>query len=257
MQSLKGLVALVTGGASGFGLSTAERLLKQGARVVLCDLNTSKGQEVASRLGGNSVFVSTDVTSETDVKKALDVCSDKFKKLDLLVNCAGISVLSKTYDFGNKTPHCLEKFTKLLEVNTVGTFNTIRLAVGLMSKNSPDEDGQKGVIVNLTSTHAFEGGMGHIAFAASSGCIASMTLPIARDLSTEGIRCCAIATGHFDIPYYRSLPEKFRRFIPSVVPFPKGLGNPEEFAHLVQTIVDNKMLNGEVIRLDAALRIEI
>ncbi|GFS86117.1 3-hydroxyacyl-CoA dehydrogenase type-2, partial [Nephila pilipes] len=197
------------------------------------------------------------VTSETDVKNAIDVCADKFKKLDLLVNCAGTNVLSKTYDFAHNKPHSLDKFKKLLEVNTVGTFNVTRLAVGLMEKNQPDDDGQKGVIVNLTSIHAFEGSVGHVAFAASSGCIAAMTLPLARDLSSEGIRCCAIAAGLFDTPYFQSLPEKYRRFIPSVVPFPNGLGRTEEFAHLVQAILENTMLNGEVIRLDAGLRFEM
>ncbi|XP_042898341.1 3-hydroxyacyl-CoA dehydrogenase type-2 isoform X2 [Parasteatoda tepidariorum] len=251
------LVALVTGAASGFGLSTAERLLKQGAKVVLCDINSSKGQEVAKRHEENSLFIATDVTCENDVKKALETCSEKFQKLDLLVNCAGINVLGKTYDFQRNKPHSLEEFTNILQVNTVGTFNVIRLAVGLMAKNQPDEDGQKGVIVNLTSIHAYGGSTGHIAYSASSGAIASMTLPLARDLSSEGIRCCAIATGLFDTPYYRSLPDKYKRFIPSLVPFPKGLGSPTEFAHLVQTILENKMLNGEVIRLDGALRFDV
>jgi len=177
--------------------------------------------------------------------------------LDLLVNCAGINVLQKTYDFRIGEMHSLEKFTTMLRVNTGGTFNTIRLAAGIMAKNQPDSEGQRGVIVNLTSINAFEGSTGNVAFATSSGCIAAMTLPVARDLCSEGIRCCAIATGLFDTPYIRSLPEKYRRFLPSVVPFPKGLGNPDEFAHLVQAIYSNKMLNGEVIRLDAALRFEL
>ncbi|GFR26162.1 3-hydroxyacyl-CoA dehydrogenase type-2 [Trichonephila clavata] len=257
MQHLRELVALVTGGGSGYGLATAERLLTQGARVVLCDLKTSKGQEISNRLGENSLFIPTDVTSENDVKNAIDVCAEKFKKLDLLVNCAGTNVLSKTYDFAHNKPHSLDKLKKIMEVNTVGTFNVTRLAVGLMAKNQPDDDGQKGVIVNLTSTHAFEGSVGHVAFAASSGAIAAMTLPLARDLSSEGIRCCAIAAGLFDTPYIQSLPEKYRRFIPSVVTFPYGLGRTEEFAHLVQTILETRMLNGEVIRLDAAYRSEI
>ncbi|KFM65326.1 3-hydroxyacyl-CoA dehydrogenase type-2, partial [Stegodyphus mimosarum] len=238
MLNLRSLVALVTGGASGFGLATAERFIKQGARVVLCDLKSSNGENVSRRLGENSVFVPADVTLEADVKNALNVITDKFQKLDLVVNCAGTNVLCKTYDFSNKVPHSLEKFTNMIQVNTFGTFNVIRLAAGLMSKNVADEDGQKGVIVNLTSTHAFEGSVGHVAFAASSGCIVSMTLPIARDLASEGIRCCAIATGLFDIPYFRSLPEKYRRFMPSVVPFPSGLGSPDEFAHLVQTVLE-------------------
>lgn len=257
MQGLKGVVALVTGGASGYGLATVERLCKYGANVVICDLKSSKGPEVADRIGENSVFVPTDVTLEDDVKKALNTVTTKFNKLDLLVNCAGINVMQKTYSFHTGQPHCLEKFIDILKVNTCGTFNTIRLASGIMGKNQPDVEGQKGVIVNLTSIHAFEGSTGHVAFAASSGCIASMTLPIARDLASEGIRCCAIAAGLFDTPFFRTLPEKYRRFLPSVVPFPKGLGNPNEFAHLVQTIYENKMLNGEVIRLDGALRFEV
>ncbi|XP_054707690.1 3-hydroxyacyl-CoA dehydrogenase type-2-like [Uloborus diversus] len=257
MQNIKGLVTLITGGASGFGLATVERFAKQGAKVIICDLKTSKGQEVCSRLGDNTVFVPTNVTSEKDVQNALNVTTDKFKKLDLLVNCAGTNVLSKTYDFRNNVPHCLDKFSEMLQVNTVGTFNVIRLAAGIMAENKPDDDGQKGVIINLTSTHAFEGSTGHVAFAAASGCIVSMTLPLARDLSSEGIRCCAVAAGLFDTPYFRSLPEKYRRYMPSVIPFPKGLGSPDEFAHIVQTILENKMLNGEVLRLDAALRYEL
>lgn len=257
MQNIKGLVALVTGGASGYGRATVERLCKQGANVVFCDLKTSSGEDVAKSIGKNSIFIPADVVSEDDVKNTLNVVTDKFKKLDLVVNCAGTNVLSKTYDFRNDVPHCLDKFTNMLKVNTGGTFNVTRLAAGVMAKNQPDAEGHKGVIVNLTSIHAFEGSTGNVAFAASSGCIVSMTLPIARDLASEGIRCCAIAPGLFDTPFFRSLPEKYRRFIPSVVPFPKGLGSPNEFAHLVQTIYENKMLNGEVIRLDALLRFEL
>lgn len=253
----QGLVALVTGGASGYGLATVERLCKQGANVIFCDLNASKGQEVAKRIGENSTFVPADVASENNVKNVLKVVSEKFNKLDLLVNCAGTNVLSKIYDFENGIPHSLEKFTSLLNVNTGGTFNVARLAAGVMAKNQPDDDGHKGVIVNLSSIHAFEGSTGHVAFAASSGCIVSMTLPLARDLASEGIRCCAIAPGLFDTPFIRNLPEKYRRFLPSIVPFPKGLGSTNEFAHLVQTIYENKMLNGEVIRLDAALRFDM
>jgi len=257
MQNIKGLVALVTGAASGFGLSTAERLLKHGAKVLLCDINSSKGQEVANRLGENSCFITTDVTSEKDVKNALEMCSEKFQKLDLLVNCAGTNVMLKIYEFPHNKAHRLEHFSNILKVNVAGTFNVTRLAVGLMAKNEPDADGQKGVIVNLTSTHAYEGSTGHVAFSASSGAIASMTLPLARDLAPEGIRCCAIAAGLFDTPYFHTLPEKYRKFIPSIVLFPKGLGSPYEFAHLVQTILENKMLNGEVIRLDAGLRYDL
>ncbi|XP_067135335.1 3-hydroxyacyl-CoA dehydrogenase type-2 isoform X2 [Centruroides vittatus] len=248
------LVVLITGGGSGLGKATAERLVKQGAKVVICDLPTSKGNDVAKDLGTNCVFAPTNVTSETDVKNALNTTEEKFGKLDAAINCAGIGVALKTYDYKRDIPHSLEDFSKVIQVNAVGTFNVIRLAVGLIGKNTPDADGQRGVIINTASVAAFEGQKGQVAYSASKGAIVGMTLPIARDLSTQGIRCCAIAPGLFDTPLLRGLPDKVRTYLAETIPFPRRLGNPEEYAHLAQFIIENPVINGEVIRLDGALR---
>ncbi|KAI8771725.1 3-hydroxyacyl-CoA dehydrogenase type-2 [Biomphalaria glabrata] len=252
--SLKNVVALVTGGASGLGKATVERFVKQGAKVVLCDLANSKGQEVAQALGSNCIFTPTDVTSEEDVSKALQLAKDKFGGLQVAVNCAGIGVAFKTYNFNKQRPHELTDFNKVLMVNTGGTFNVIRLAAGLIGSNEPNSDGQRGVIVNTASVAAFDGQMGQAAYSASKGAIVSMTLPIARDLASQGIRVVTVAPGLFDTPLLQQLPEKVRKFLSSTIPFPSRLGHPEEYAHLVQSIVENPLLNGEVIRLDGALR---
>lgn len=256
IASVKGVVSLVTGAASGLGRATAERFVREGAKVILCDLPSSSGQDVAKSLGNNCVFAPVDVTSEADVKKALDIAKDKFGRLDVVVNCAGIGVAFKTYNFNKDRPHGLEDFARVLTVNTVGSFNVIRLAVGLIGKNQPNSDGQRGVIVNTASVAAFDGQMGQAAYSASKGAIVGMTLPIARDLASQGIRVCTIAPGLFDTPLLASLPEKVRTFLASTVPNPSRLGNSDEFAHLVQCIVENPMLNGEVIRLDGAIRMQ-
>ncbi|KAJ9582447.1 hypothetical protein L9F63_015306 [Diploptera punctata] len=248
------VVGLVTGGASGLGRATVERLIKLGGRVVLCDLATSKGHEVAKELGNNVIFVPTDVVSESDVQNALQVAKDKFGRLNVAVNCAGIGIAFKTYNFNKKIPHSLDDFIKVLTVNTAGSFNVIRLSVGLIGENEPDEDGQRGVVINTSSIAAFDGQMGQAAYSASNGAIASMTLPIARDLADQGIRVCTVAAGVFDTPLLTSLPEKVRIYISKTITFPKRLGKPEEFAHLVQTIIENPLLNGEVIRLDGAIQ---
>jgi 3-hydroxyacyl-CoA dehydrogenase/3-hydroxy-2-methylbutyryl-CoA dehydrogenase len=252
----KNSVALVTGAASGLGRATAERFVKHGAKVVMCDLGTSQGSSVAKDLGDNAVFVPVDVTSEKDVLTALDTAKSKFGRLDVAVNCAGIAVAFKTFNFNKKLPHKLEDFSKVVMVNTCGTFNVIRLSAGLMGENEPNQDGQRGVIVNTASVAAFDGQIGQAAYAASKAAVVGMTLPIARDLSTQGIRICTIAPGLFDTPMLQSLPDKVRAFLAKTVPFPQRLGNPDEYAQLVESIVDNPLLNGEVIRLDGALRMQ-
>ncbi|XP_054922771.1 3-hydroxyacyl-CoA dehydrogenase type-2 isoform X1 [Dermacentor andersoni] len=252
--SQKGLVTLVTGGASGLGKATAARLACQGAQVAIFDLPTSKGEDVAKEVGNGCIFTPGNVTSEDDVRKALATIKEKFKRLDVAVSCAGIGVAFKTYNFNKDLPHALEDFTKVVMVNTVGTFNVVRLAVGLIGKNEPGPDGLRGVIVNTASVAAYEGQIGQVAYSASKGGIVGMTLPLARDLASQGIRCCAIAPGLFQTPLLESLPEKVRTFLAETIPFPKRLGDPDEYAHLVQTIVENPLLNGEVIRLDGALR---
>jgi len=252
--ALKNIVGLVTGGASGLGRATVERFVREGAKVILCDLPTSNGQEVARSLGGSCVFAPTDVTSEDDVNKALDLAKSQFGRLDAAINCAGIGIAFKTYNFNKKRPHELADFQKVLMVNTAGTFNVIRLAAGVMGENEPNMDGQRGVIVNTASVAAFDGQMGQAAYSASKGAIVGMTLPIARDLASHGIRVVTVAPGLFDTPLLANLPEKVRNFLASTIPFPPRLGHPDEYAHLVQSIVENPLLNGEVIRLDGALR---
>ncbi|XP_049952405.1 3-hydroxyacyl-CoA dehydrogenase type-2-like [Schistocerca serialis cubense] len=253
---IKNLVGLVTGGASGLGKATAARLVQQGARVVICDLPTSQGTAVAKELGGNAIFAPVDVTSENDVQNALNVVKDKFGRLDVLVNCAGIGVAFRTYNFNKKLAHKLEDFTKVVTVNAIGTFNVTRLAVGLIGENQPNEDGQRGVVVNTASVAAYDGQIGQAAYSASKGAIVGMTLPIARDLAIQGIRVCTIAPGLFDTPLMSALPEKVRAYLAKMVPFPQRLGKPEEYAMMVQSIIENPMMNGEVIRLDGAIRMQ-
>lgn len=252
---LKNTVALVTGGASGLGKACVERLVREGARVTLADLPNSKGQEIAKNLGETQCqFVPCDITKESDVQEALSATKDKFHRLDTSINCAGIGVAFKTYNFNKEKPHSLDDFTRVQMVNVVGTFNVIRLSVGLIGQNDPDMDGYRGVVINTASIAAYDGQMGQAAYSASKGAIVGMTLPIARDLSNQGIRCVTIAPGLFDTPLLASLPEKVRQFLAKNVPFPSRLGDPDEFAHLAQHIIQNKMINGEVIRLDGALR---
>jgi 3-hydroxyacyl-CoA dehydrogenase/3-hydroxy-2-methylbutyryl-CoA dehydrogenase len=254
---LKGLTGLVTGGASGLGRATVERFVRNGARIVICDLPKSEGAKVAESLGANDcVFAPTDVTSEADVSKALELVKSKFGKLDMVVNCAGIGVAFKTYNFNKKTPHSLDDFTRVLKVNTIGTFNVIRLSAGLIGDNQPDTNGQRGVIISTASVAAYDGQIGQAAYSASKGAIVGMTLPIARDFSSQGIRIMTIAPGLFETPLLLALPEKVRKFLAQTVPFPSRLGFPDEYAQLAQSIVENPMLNGEVIRLDGALRMQ-
>ncbi|CRL02087.1 CLUMA_CG015124, isoform A [Clunio marinus] len=247
-------VALITGGASGLGRATVDRFAAAGSKVILCDLPTSQGSEVTKIWGDNVVFVPTDVTSEKDVTQAIDEAKTKFGRLDVAVNCAGITVAFKTYNFNKNLAHRLEDFSKVIAVNTVGTFNVIRLAAGVIGQNEPNTDGQRGVIINTSSVAAFDGQIGQASYAASKAAIAGMTLPIARDLASQGIRVMTIAPGLFDTPLLQSLPDKVRDFLAKTIPFPQRLGFPEEYAQLVETIVDNPLLNGEVIRIDGALR---
>jgi 3-hydroxyacyl-CoA dehydrogenase / 3-hydroxy-2-methylbutyryl-CoA dehydrogenase len=220
-------------------------------------LPQSNGQKLASEIGEKkAVFNPTDVTSEADVKKAIEMAKSNFGSLNVLVNCAGIGVAFLTYNMNKKRTHILEDFQRVINVNLVGTFNTIRLACDAFSQNTPNEDGQRGVIVNTASIAAFDGQRGQAAYSASKAGVVGMTLPIARDLSTMGVRVCTIAPGLFDTPMLASLPDKARKFLAETVPFPQRLGKPDEYAQLVQSIVENPMLNGEVIRLDGALRMQ-
>ncbi|XP_032065455.1 3-hydroxyacyl-CoA dehydrogenase type-2-like isoform X3 [Thamnophis elegans] len=249
------MVGFVTGGASGLGRATVERLIQQGGSAVIVDLPTSDGEQVAKSLGDRCIFTPADVTSESDVKAALATAKEKFGHIDLAVNCAAIVVILKTYDVHKDHTHSLEDFQRIINVNLVGTFNVIRLVAGVMSKNEPNSDGQRGVIINTASVGAFEAQVGQAAYSASKGGIVSMTLPIARDLASIGIRVVTIAPGLFETPLLGTLPENVRASLEREVPFPSRLGAPEEYAHLVQCIAENPMLNGEVIRLDGAIRL--
>lgn len=228
----------------------------QGATAVLLDLPNSDGEVQAKKLGKNCTFAAADVTSEKDVQAALTLAKEKFGRVDVAVNCAGIAVAIKTYNLKKNQAHTLEDFQRVLNVNLLGTFNVIRLVAGEMGQNEPDQGGQRGVIINTASVAAFEGQVGQAAYSASKGGIVGMTLPIARDLAPVGIRVMTIAPGLFGTPLLTSLPEKVRNFLASQVPFPNRLGDPAEYAHLVQAIIENPFINGEVIRLDGAIRMQ-
>jgi NAD(P)-dependent dehydrogenase (short-subunit alcohol dehydrogenase family) len=242
----RGRAFLVTGGGSGLGAATARMLEGEGANVVVADL---RGEGA----GPNARFVRSDVTDEGSVKGAIDAALENFGALHGAINCAGIASAEKV--LGREGPHSLESFSKVVEVNLVGTFNVIRLAAAAMAKNEPTEGGERGVIVNTASVAAFDGQIGQVAYAASKGGVAAMTLPVARELARHGIRVVAIAPGIFDTPMLAGLPEAARESLGEQMPFPSRLGRPEEFAALVHHIIENEMLNGEVIRLDAAIRL--
>jgi len=250
---------MVTGGASGLGRATVERFLQNGARVVISDLPGTNGDKLADELAANAktsnvIYSPTDVTSENDVKAAVDLAIKKFGRLDVLVNCAGIAIAFRTYNFNKKRGHNLADFQRVINVNLVGSFNAIRLACDAFARNEPNAEGERGVIVNTASVAAYDGQIGQAAYAASKGGIVAMTLPIARDLSNMGVRVNTIAPGLFETPLLAKLPENVKKFLGETVPFPQRLGRPAEYAQLVQSIVENPMLNGETIRLDGALR---
>lgn len=245
------IVAIVTGGASGLGQATAARLVRHGAKVVIADLERSQGVAVAAELGAAARFVPTDVTRPEDVERAI-AAADELGGLHVVVNCAGIAIAKRTLT--KEGPHGLDEFAKVLTVNTVGTFNVIRLAAHRMAQNEPNAGGERGVIVNTASVAAYDGQIGQAAYAASKGAVVGMTLPIARDLARVGIRVCTIAPGLFRTPMLAGLPEKVQQELGQQVPFPSRLGDPDEYGQLAQAIIENAMLNGEVIRLDGALR---
>jgi NAD(P)-dependent dehydrogenase (short-subunit alcohol dehydrogenase family) len=243
---------LVTGGGSGLGAATARLLAKAGGNVLIADINDEAGQRLAGEIGEKARFVRTDVTDEVSVHGALDTVRDAFGSLHGLINCAGVGPAKKV--LGRKGPHPLEDFNKVVQINLVGTFNPVRLAAAVMAENEPTDDGERGVIVNTASVAAFDGQIGQAAYAASKGAIVSMTLPLARELAAHGIRVMAIAPGIFETPMAAGLPDDVRESLSRQTPFPQRLGRPEEYAALVEHIVGNEMLNGEVIRLDGGIR---
>jgi len=243
---------VVTGGGSGLGAATVRRLAGAGATLVIADINADAAKVVASEFGDRARFVATDVTDEASTQAAMDAATATFGALHGLVNCAGVGPAIKV--LGRKGTHRLADFAKAVEINLIGTFNAIRLAAAAMVDNAPSDAGERGVIVNTASVAAFDGQIGQAAYSASKGGVVAMTLPIARELAEHGIRVTTIAPGIFDTPMLAALPEKARVSLGQQVPFPPRLGKPEEYAALVEHIVGNQMLNGEVIRLDGAIR---
>jgi NAD(P)-dependent dehydrogenase (short-subunit alcohol dehydrogenase family) len=250
-MEIQGSSALVAGGASGLGEATARRLHAEGADVTIVDLNAERGDALVSELGERARFVSADVTDGTEVQTAVEAAAAQPGGLRIAVCCAGIGWAERTAS--KHGAHSFEPFAKVIQVNLIGTFNVMRLSATAMRETEPQSD-ERGVCVNTASIAAFDGQIGQLAYAASKGGIASMTLPAARDLSREGIRVCTIAPGIFDTPLLGALPQSNRDALGAAIPFPSRLGRPDEYADQVAHIVSNQMLNGEVIRLDGALR---
>jgi NAD(P)-dependent dehydrogenase (short-subunit alcohol dehydrogenase family) len=256
-MELKNKGVLVTGGASGLGAACVRLLSEHGAKVVIADLNSEGGESLADELrasGASVSFAQTNVTSEASVQAAVRVAVEQYDGLHILINCAGISLAEKV--LGKSGVHSLESFQKVIQVNLIGTFNAIRLAVAAMAENEPTSGGERGVIINTVSIAAFEGQIGQAAYSASKGGIVGMTLPIAREVAHLGVRLVAIAPGLFDTPLLGGLPEQARASLGQQVPFPPRLGQPAEYAALAKHIIENEMLNGTTIRLDGALRME-
>ena len=246
--------AIVTGGASGLGRATAARVIAGGGRVALLDLERSAGADVARELGDRAVFTPADVTSGETVAEAVEQARIRLGGVNVLVNCAGIGTAMKTV--GRSGPAKLEDFTRVIQVNLIGTFNCIRLGAAAMAQNAAGADGERGVIINTASVAAFDGQIGQAAYSASKGGIVGMTLPIARDLAELGIRVVTIAPGLFDTPLLATLPEPIRNSLGKQVPFPQRLGRADEYAALAIHIIENVMLNAETIRLDGAIRMQ-
>ena len=250
-MNIAGLAAIVTGGGSGLGAATAERLAKAGALVAIIDMNAAAATEVAARIGG--IAIQGDVADEVGMTQALEQASAAHGPCRALVNCAGIGVAKRVV--GRDGPMPLSEFERVIRVNLIGSFNMMRLAGAQMSKADPLEDGERGVIIATASVAAFEGQIGQAAYAASKGGIASLTLPVAREFAAFGIRVLTIAPGLFLTPLLNALPEDMQKSLGDSIPFPRRLGAPEEFASLAAHMIENRFLNGEVVRLDGALRL--
>jgi NAD(P)-dependent dehydrogenase (short-subunit alcohol dehydrogenase family) len=251
-MEIKDKAFLISGGGSGLGAATARALTAAGGNVVIADINQEAGAQLAVQLGTQALFVRTDVTSAETVQAAISAANDAFGVLSGAINCAGLAIAERTV--GQTGPHDLASFTKVIQVNLIGTFNVIRLAAAAMVQNEPTGGGERGVIVNTASVAAFEGQVGQAAYAASKGGVVGLTMPVARDLARDGIRVMTIAPGIFDTPMLAGLPENARLSLGQQVPFPSRLGQPSEYAALVMHIIENEMLNGEIIRLDGAIR---
>ena len=249
---IKDSAFLITGGGSGLGAATARRLAALGANVVILDVNREQGAQLAQQIGTNAIFAAADVTDEAQVAAAIAEARKKFGAPHGAISCAGIAPAERV--LGKTGPHKLESFSRTIQINLIGTFNVIRLAAQAMVENAPNADGERGVIINTASIAACEGQIGQAAYSASKAGVAGMTLPIARELARFGIRVMTIAPGLFETPMMAGLSEEVKASLGTQVPFPPRLGRPEEYAALVGHIIVNPMLNGEVIRLDGALR---
>lgn len=252
-MKIKGSTFIVTGGASGLGAATVRKLVAKGAHVVIADLNVKDGKALASSLSKSVKFVETDVTNEESTKNTVSFTWEHFGDLDGAINCAGFGVPEKIIDKGGKI-HSFENYVKSIQVNLIGTFNVCRLVGSAIAKRKAKQDGEKGILINTASLAAFEGQVGQVSYAAAKGGVVAMTLPMARDMAPFGIRVMAIAPGVFDTPMLEGISENARNAIAHQIPFPARLGKPEEFAQLVESIIENEMLNGTVIRLDGAMR---
>ncbi len=251
-MQIAGRTFLVSGGGSGLGAACARMLVQAGANVVVADLNADAGQKLVSELGGTARFAHANVTDETTVQAAIDLATTSFGGLHGAIQCAGVALAERM--LGKDGPAPLASFARVIQVNLIGTYNVARLAAQAMCRNDPTADGERGVLIQTASIAAFDGQVGQAAYAASKGGVASLTLPLARELARFGIRVVTIAPGVFDTPLLAGLPEAARVSLGQQIPFPSRLGRPDEFAALARHIVENAMLNGETIRLDGALR---
>ena len=251
-MEIAGRTVLVSGGGSGLGAATARMVVEAGGSVVVADVDVDRGKQVADGLGERARFVTTDVTDEDSVRAAVAAAAAGEGGLCAAVSCAGIGPAERV--LGRQGPHSLARFAAVIQVNLVGTFNLTRLAAEAMAGNQPLADGERGVIVNTASVAAFDGQIGQAAYSASKAGVAGMTLPVARELARVGIRVLAIAPGIFDTPMLAAMPDQVRASLAAQIPFPSRLGRPDEYAALVRHLLENRMLNGETIRLDGAIR---
>jgi NAD(P)-dependent dehydrogenase (short-subunit alcohol dehydrogenase family) len=251
-MQIQNSVFIIAGGGSGLGAATAKMIINSGGNVVLADINKEAGAAKQAELGAKARFIETNVTDEASVQAAVDLCTSAFGGLHGAVNCAGVAPGERVV--GKSGPHSLANFRRAVEINLIGTFNVIRLAAHAMSTQAPNAAGERGVIINTSSVASFEGQIGQAAYAASKAGVNGMTLPIAREFAKLGIRVMTIAPGIFDTPMLQGMSDEIRASLGAQIPFPSRLGRPDEYAALVKHIIENEVLNGEVIRLDGAIR---
>ena len=251
-MKIENCIALITGGASGLGAASARMIVEAGGRAALLDRNAELGQSVAATMGDHAFFVQADVTDGPSIEAAIRDVTARFGRMNVAMNCAGVGSAQRI--LGKEGPMSLESFRRVTEINLIGTFNVSRLAASSMAANEPDEAGERGVIIHTASIAAYDGQIGQCAYSASKGGVVGMTLPMARDLARHAIRVMTIAPGLFDTPLLAGLPEEARHSLAASIPFPARLGQPSEYAQLARHIIENRYLNGEVIRLDGSLR---